>query len=202
MFDLEKIKKSTVINEPWQCIVVENYLEVNQAIELSKQIQNKFSWHYDNHPDMKGCVRISNDNENFEHFSSDEFCKTLSNKLGYELPRKYLVNQTNTWHTKGASLPPHTDMHCLKNINDDNNENYTMCITYQLYLPDTADFKHTGLWMHDLTKDKSNWRPKIKQLPCLPGVFFAYINTDRSYHSVPKQEESFNRVSHMGRIYW
>lgn len=202
MFDLEKIKNSTVITEPWQCVLVENYLDISKAIELSKKIQNEFEWYYDDHPDMKGCVRISNNSENFEHFATDVFCKTLSAKLGHTLSDNYLVNQTNTWHTQGASLPPHTDMHCLKNTNRDNNENYTMCITYQLYLPDTSEFKHTGLWMHDVIDNANDWRPKIKQLPCLPGVFFAYVNTDKSYHSVPSQEESFNRVSHMGRIYW
>jgi len=202
MFDVGKIKKSTIIEKPWECVLIENYLEVKEAIHLSKKIQSEFNWHEDDHPDMKGCVKISDDCENFEHFASKDFCKELCTKLGYQLPEKYLVNQTNTWHIQGASLPPHTDMHCLNNVNKDNNENYTMCVTYQLYLPDTSDFPHTGLWMHDLVNDADDWRPKTKQLPCLPGVFFAYANTDKSYHSVPKQEESFNRVSHMGRIYW
>lgn len=202
MFDLKKIKNSTVITNPWPCVLVDDYLTLDTAIQLSKKIQNEFDWYYDDHPDMKGCVRISNNTENFQHFASDEFCKTLIAKLGYELPSNYLLRQTNTWHTQGASLPPHTDMHCLKNTNKQCGENYTMCVTYQLYLPDTSEFKHTGLWMHSATKNEDRQRPKIKQLPCLPGVFFAYVNTVNSYHSVPKQEETFNRVSHMGRIYW
>lgn len=202
MFSFEKIKNSSVVNSPWPYILVDDLLTFDTAIQLSKKMQDEFDWYYDDHPDAKGCIRLSDNTEYFENFASDQFCKTLIAKLGYELPSKYRLGQSNTWHTQGASLPVHTDMHCLKGSNKKYGENFTMCVTYQLYLPDSTEFEHTGLWMHNENKDDNGQRTKIKQLPCMPGVFFAYVNTDKSYHSVPEQEEAFNRVSHMGRIFW
>ena len=82
------------------------------------------------------------------------------------------------------------------------NKDYRNCLTWQLYLPDTDQYPQSGVWLHGEWDDNINGREKIKQISCLPGTFFAYVNTSKSYHSVPEQNDQFNRVSHMGRIYW
>ena len=163
-------------------------------------MQLEYSWNIDSHQDMKDCVKVANDVKYFENFGSKEFCEILVEKFNHKLSSNYLVSQTNTWHIKGASLPAHTDMHCLSNTNKKMNSNYSNCLTYQIYLPDTSNFPGSGLWIHGKWNEQG-WE-KVKQIPCYPGTFFAYINTKKSYHSVPEQIYEFNRVSHMGRIYW
>jgi len=202
MFNLSinKLKNAKLQLDPWPHIIIENYIDERTSVKLSKKMQLEFSWKVDTHKDMKDCVKVANNKTYFEHFGSKEFCKILVEKFNNNLPSKYLVSQTNTWHIKGASLPAHTDMHCVLNTNEKLNSNYLDCLTYQIYLPDTAEFPNSGVWLHGKWNDDRY--EKIKQISCQPGTFFAYINTKRSYHSVPEQINEFNRVSHMGRIYW
>ena len=202
MFSLDTLKNTKVENNPWNHILIKNYIDTNTSISLSQKIQNTFNWKQDEHPDMKGCVKVAHDIENFEYFNTENFCKVIVEKFGYILPANYLATQTNTWHIKGASLPAHTDMHCLTNTNKKFNKDYRNCLTWQLYLPDTDQYPQSGVWLHGEWDDNISGREKIKQISCLPGTFFAYVNTSKSYHSVPEQNDQFNRVSHMGRIYW
>tara|TARA_Y100000592_G_scaffold24799_1_gene38878 strand:+ start:6980 stop:7588 length:609 start_codon:yes stop_codon:yes gene_type:complete len=202
MFSLDVLKNIQVQNNPWDHIVIENYIDNEQAIQLSKTLQDTYDWEYDTHPDMKGCVRVAQDKKGLEYFSSHDFCKVIVEKFKCNLPDNYLSTQTNTWHTQGASLPAHTDMHCLPNTNKKMSTDYTNCLTWQLYLPDTNQYPDSGVWLHGEWNDGTKSREKVKQIQCYPGMFFAYINTDKSYHSVPEQNDQFNRVSHMGRIYW
>ena len=202
MFNLDIIKNAKIDTHPWEHIIIKNYINSDIAINLSKELQETYNWKYDTHPDMKGRVQVAVNTENFEHFNSKNFCEVIVEKFGYKLPNNYLSTQTNTWHIQGATLPAHTDMHCLSNTNEKMNTNYTNCLTWQLYLPDTDKFPNSGVWLHGDWNDSENARQKIKQIPCYPGTFFAYINTKKSYHSVPEQIDNFNRVSHMGRIYW
>lgn len=202
MFSLDTLKNTKVENKPWDHIVIENYIDSITAMMMSQKLQDTFNWEYDDHPDMKGYVKVAHNIENFEYFNTENFCKVIVEKFGHILPANYLATQTNTWHTKGASLPAHTDMHCIVNTNKKFNKDYRNCLTWQLYLPDTDQYPESGVWLHEDWDDKINGRKKVKQIPCFPGMFFAYINTNKSYHSVPEQNAGFNRVSHMGRIYW
>lgn len=202
MFSLDTLKNTKVENNPWNHILIKNYIDTNTSISLSQKIQNTFNWKQDEHPDMKGCVKVAHNIENFEYFNTENFCKVIVEKFGHILPANYLATQTNTWHIKGASLPAHTDMHCLTNTNKKFNKDYRNCLTWQLYLPDTDQYPQSGVWLHGEWDDNISGREKIKQISCLPGTFFAYVNTSKSYHSVPEQNDQFNRVSHMGRIYW
>ena len=104
------------------------------------------------------------------HEEYDEF----EEKFGHILPANYLATQTNTWHIKGASLPAHTDMHCLTNANKKFNKDYRNCLTWQLYLPDTDQYPQSGVWLHGEWDDNISGREKIKQISCLPGTFFFF----------------------------
>ena len=70
MFSLDTLKNTKVENNPWNHILIKNYIDTNTSISLSQKIQNTFNWKQDEHPDMKGCVKVAHDIENFEYFKA------------------------------------------------------------------------------------------------------------------------------------
>ena len=71
--NLNVLKNAPVDKHPWDHIVIEDYIDRDIAKKVSKKMQLEYSWKYDTHQDMKGCVQVAVNTENFEHFNSKNF---------------------------------------------------------------------------------------------------------------------------------
>ena len=193
------ITKQNVFDDPFPHILVEKGIGTDTSIELNHHFVNNAEWvqEQDVAGDIKWAQQVNLDL--FDMFYDPSWLQQVFDMLNIPMPNKHYTMKSMAMHGLGAKLIPHTDgpgMSAFKNAQQQFGVDINGCVVQNIYLVDTAKYPETGMQLHD--KDKN----VIKQIRCLPGTFFAYQNTEHSYHSVPEQQVEFNRILINLKTYW
>ena len=199
-----------IFAEPFLHIIQENAIE--NPIELSKKIYSSSKWIPDPQPDL--CPEIYHAEHTKWHrrilaeFETKEQAEYLFNTFKIDIPKKHRFVSVFQLQKKGGQLDIHTDYN-QSAYNDYKKElkldGVIHSITQHIYLPDTNQYPETGAIFH---KEQKNIEigsviiVPVKQIKCLPGTYFAYVNSEISHHSVPKQKHEFNRIIWVSRLIW
>ena len=203
-----------LFEEPFLHIIQENAIE--NPIELSKNIYSSIEWTADPRPDLCPEIYKGESTTNvFSKFETKEQAEHLFNVFRIDTPAKYIFTSDFQLQKLGGKLDIHTDYNQIEfdvyktELNLDVVEGtFGVCsladgalhsITQHIYLPETDQYPETGAIFYK--KHKDTILP-VKQVKCLPGTYFAYLNTESSLHSVPKQKHEFNRIVWVSRLVW
>ena len=192
-----------IFAEPFLHIIQENAIE--NPIELSKKIYSSSKWIPDPQPDL--CPEIYHAEHTKWHrrilaeFETKEQAEYLFNTFKIDIPKKHRFVSVFQLQKKGGQLDIHTDYNQIayNHYKEDLNLDVKHSITQHIYLPDTDQYPETGVIFYK--EQKGNTLP-VKQIKCLPGTYFAYVNSEISHHSVPKQKHEFNRIVWVSRLIW
>ena len=188
-----------IFEKPFLHIIQENAIE--NPIELSKKIYSTTEWIPDPHPDLCPEIYIGENTKFLSEFETTEQAEHLFDIFKITAPENYIFASAFQLQKKGGQLDIHTDYNQIAyNVyKKDLNLDVKHSITQHIYLPDTNQYPETGVIFYK--EQKGNILP-VKQIKCLPGTYFSYLNTKSSFHSVPKQEYEFNRIVWVSRLIW
>ena len=188
-----------IFKEPFLHIVQENAIE--NPIELNKKIYSTTEWIPAPNPDLCPEIYLGENTKFLSEFETIEQAEHLFNIFKITAPKNYIFNSIFQLQKKGGQLDIHTDYNQIayNDYKKELNLDVIHSITQHIYLPDTDQYPETGAIFYK--KQKGSMIP-VKQIKCLPGTYFAYLNTESSYHSVPKQKHEFNRIVWVSRLIW
>ena len=188
-----------IFEKPFLHIIQENAIE--NPIELSKKIYSTTEWIPAPHPDLCPEIYIGENTKFLSEFETTEQAEHLFDIFKITAPENYIFASAFQLQKKGGQLDIHTDYNQIAyNVyKKDLNLDVKHSITQHIYLPDTNQYPETGVIFYK--EQKGNILP-VKQIKCLPGTYFSYLNTKSSFHSVPKQEYEFNRIVWVSRLIW
>jgi len=192
-----------IFEEPFLHIIQENAIE--NPIELSKKIYSSVEWIADPRPDMSPEIYTHEDkgesNKFLSKFETKEHTDYLFNTFKINTPANFFLDSSFQLQKKGGLLDIHTDYNefAYDAYKRDLNLDVVHSISQHIYLPETDQYPETGAIFYK--KHKDTILP-VKQIKCLPGTYFAYLNTESSLHSVPKQKHEFNRIVWVSRLVW
>ena len=188
-----------IFKEPFLHIIQEN--AIKDPIKLSKKIYSSVEWTADPRPDLCPEIYKGESTEFLSEFETKERAEHLFNTFKIDAPENYIFHSYLQLQKKGGQLAIHTDYNQIAyNVyKEELNLDVVHSITQHIYLPGTDQYPETGAILYK--KQKGNTLP-VKQIKCLPGTYFAYLNTESSLHSVPKQKHEFNRIVWVSRLVW
>jgi hypothetical protein len=188
-----------LFDEPFLHIIEENAIE--NPIELSKKIYSSTKWVPDQRPDLCPEIYKGESTKFLSEFETKERADHLFNTFKIDAPENYIFASDFQLQKKGGQLAIHTDYNQIAYdvYKEELNLDVIHSITQHIYLPDTDQHPETGAIFHK--KQKGSILP-VKQIKCLPGTYFAYVNSEISLHSVPKQKHEFNRIIWVSRLIW
>jgi len=188
-----------IFEEPFLHIIQENAIE--NPIELSKKIYSSTEWIPDPRPDLCPEIYSGIDTGFLSKFETKEHAEHLFNTFKIDIPANHIITSDFQLQKKGGQLDIHTDYNQIayEVYKEELNLDVVHSITQHIYLPETDQYPETGAIFYK--KQKGNTLP-VKQIKCLPGTYFAYLNTENSLHSVPKQKAEFNRIVWVSRLLW
>ena len=188
-----------LFDEPFLHIIEENAIE--NPIELRKKIYSSTKWVPDQRPDLCPEIYKGESTKFLSEFETKERAEHLFNTFKIDAPENYIFASDFQLQKKGGQLAIHTDYNQIAyNVyKEELNLDVIHSITQHIYLPDTDQHPETGAIFHK--KQKGSILP-VKQIKCLPGTYFAYVNSEISFHSVPIQKDEFNRIVWVSRLVW
>jgi len=188
-----------IFEEPFLHIIKENAVE--NPIELAKEIYDSTEWIPDIRPDLCPAIFSGQAPELLSEFETKEQAEYLFNTFKIDIPENYVFASDFQLQQKGGQLEIHTVYNQIAYdvYKEELNLDVIHSITQHIYLPDTDQHPETGAIFHK--KQKGSILP-VKQIKCLPGTYFAYVNSEISFHSVPIQKDEFNRIVWVSRLIW
>tara|TARA_B100001057_G_scaffold229396_1_gene229701 strand:+ start:12514 stop:13230 length:717 start_codon:yes stop_codon:yes gene_type:complete len=223
----EKIIEAPIINDPWPHFQFDNAFNDIEYIQLANFL-----------PAYKGTVLNSPENgEDDPHYPASQvvrleknntiqFIKDAFHKLPYirnALAEKFNLKQESYADGEGAInihrdskgfwQDPHTDV---------KRSDQYYYLTFQIYMPPTDEYKHTGAWLctrkeitDQLIAEKKKFEDEdqvyeakklmyndIKQMPYVKNKAWGFLATEDTHHRVPMMENDITRHSLMYRIYY
>lgn len=183
--------------EPFPHILIKNLISQQEAIEITNDLLQNYTWTKD---DMTADIEWIEHLENsFDIFYENVWLSNLFPVFGLDTPNKIKKNQSVSKLNKGAYLNVHNDgpdSTAWRSAKKRYKSVITGCLVQQMYFTNSLGHKDSGMWLHD-----KNHLP-IKQIPCLPGTYIAYVSSDYCYHSVPVQQHQFDRLLLNCKTWW
>lgn len=183
--------------EPFPHILIENLIPQTDAIEITNDLLNNYEWTMDDM--LEGAEWIEGLKNRFDIFYDNDWLSNLFLIFNLSMPDKIQKNQAISKHNKGTSLDVHTDgpnSMAWRSAKKRYGFDITGCLIQQMYFTNSLDHQDSGMWLHD-----KKHHP-IKQIPCLPGTYIAYVSSDYCYHSVPVQQHQFDRLLLNCKTWW